>query len=547
MSALFALLALIVTAPLTFALERLFRSPTQEAGPAATPPVTKDIKLLGADRWLYPAGTVSAFLGVLFAFTVIPFSPTLIAEDLGIGAFYFIVVVDFVVLGVALTGWGANTPKAVDAYYRITAQLISYIIPLGLAYVGALMMAESLSMVTIVEKQTGLWFIVLQPVGFALYIITGLMQAYRAPFLEAFSGSIDHGVLGVVGGWQALLWRVSLAGLFFAVAAMGAVLYLGGWLGPWLPGPVWMLLKTFGLMALMLYLGQFGQTAQHCADAQALLAYPDAHRAGQRPRCRCRHFTGGRSRMILGAVAQVVAFTVLSLIAVLGALGMATTMSMYRSGIFLMASFIGVSGLFILLSADLLGLLQVMMYIAAGCWVMILFMALFSHDPGGDMMAGMDLPLVEKFFSLGLLPKDEEKVEAAQVEEIPERHEADTKNAQHDHQQSENEAHGGHEDQHDSQAEDSHEDGEHEGHGESEHGGHDMEGHDMEGHDHGDMDMSMVTPVRPWGGGAGACYRRTSDAAFTTASSLVGGGRSARPRLGAAHRRPADEQVHDGF
>jgi NADH-quinone oxidoreductase subunit J len=110
--------------------------------------------------------------------------------------------------------------------------------------------------------------------------------------------------------------------------------------------------------------------------------------------------------MILGPAAQLLAFTLLSLIALLGALGMATTMSMFRSGIFLMASFIGTAGLFILLSADLLGVLQVMMYIG-GMLVMVLFMVLFMHDPGGSMMAGMKLPLVERAFSRGLLPKDE--------------------------------------------------------------------------------------------------------------------------------------------
>ena len=109
--------------------------------------------------------------------------------------------------------------------------------------------------------------------------------------------------------------------------------------------------------------------------------------------------------MILGPAAQIFAFMLLSLIALLGALGMATTMSMFRSGIFLMASFIGTAGLFILLSADLLGVLQVMMYIG-GMLVMVLFMVLFMHDPGGSMMAGMKLPLVERFFSRGLLPKD---------------------------------------------------------------------------------------------------------------------------------------------
>ncbi len=190
--------------------------------------------------------------------------------------------------------------------------------------------------------------------------------------------------------------------------------------------------------------------------------------------------------MILGPLAQILAFTLLSLIAILGALGMATTMSMYRSGIFLMGSFIGVSGLFILLSADLLGLLQVMMYIG-GMLVMILFMALFSHDPGGDMMAGMDLPLVEKFFSLGLLPKDKEEVQAEEVKSLGEDQEQDEH--QH-HEMSHAESSGS-----DSENEDAHndmDDGEMD-HSEMDHG-------DM---DHGDMDMSMVTPVRPYAAALG--------------------------------------------
>jgi NADH-quinone oxidoreductase subunit J len=110
--------------------------------------------------------------------------------------------------------------------------------------------------------------------------------------------------------------------------------------------------------------------------------------------------------MVLGVAAQYVAFTMLAFIAIAGALGMTTTMSMFRSAIFLMASFIGVGGLFILLMADLLGMLQVMMYIG-GMLVMALFMVLFSGDPGGAMMTSMmSLPLPEKVFSLGLKRKD---------------------------------------------------------------------------------------------------------------------------------------------
>lgn len=106
--------------------------------------------------------------------------------------------------------------------------------------------------------------------------------------------------------------------------------------------------------------------------------------------------------MELSILTQWAVFGILAAISVAGALGMTTTMSMFRSGIFLMASFVGVAGLFLALGADLLGLLQVMMYVG-GMLVMILFMVLFSTDPGGAMMTRhMSLPLVEKLFSLGL-------------------------------------------------------------------------------------------------------------------------------------------------
>ena len=181
--------------------------------------------------------------------------------------------------------------------------------------------------------------------------------------------------------------------------------------------------------------------------------------------------------MILGATAQVFAFALLSLIAILGALGMATTMSMFRSGIFLMASFIGVSGLFILLSADLLGLLQIMMYIG-GMLVMVLFMVLLMSDPGGSMMTGMKMAPVENFFSRGLLPKDEGEVEAALAVNLSQSAEDEGDEQHQGHQ------HGSHD-----MSSDGHGDAnENEEHNDMNHGDMDM----------GDMDMSMVTPVRPY-------------------------------------------------
>ncbi|ALK97746.1 NADH dehydrogenase [Massilia sp. WF1] len=213
---------------------------------------TAAVHLGRRDRWLYPIGPAVALAAVLLGAVVMPFGPALVGEDLQIGVFYFIVVIDFAVLGIALSGWGANTGHAVEACYRAVAQLVAYVVPLGMAVVGTIMMAKSLSTTRIVEAQQGVWFIVLQPLGFALYLVTGLMQCYRAPFLEPFADSVVGGVLGVSTGPEALIWRLALSGLLLLVAAMGAVLFLGGWSGPWLPAPLWMALKTLGLMILML-------------------------------------------------------------------------------------------------------------------------------------------------------------------------------------------------------------------------------------------------------------------------------------------------------
>ena len=246
---------LLLGALATHWIERGFLKACVEKGAAVSVQVKPDVAITQADRWMYPAGPISTVFAVAAALVVIPFDRELVAADLGIGVFYFIVMVDFAVLGLSMGGWGANTPAGTEVYYRAVAQLVAYVVPLGLAYIGAIMMAKSLSTVRIVEAQSDVWFIVVQPIGFALYLVTALMQAFRTPFLEPFSSEIDYGVMRLYGGWKAWAWRLSLSGLLFVVSAMGAVLFLGGWHGPWLPGPVWMLVKTFAMMVLLLWLG----------------------------------------------------------------------------------------------------------------------------------------------------------------------------------------------------------------------------------------------------------------------------------------------------
>lgn len=254
--ALTALLVLALGALACGWLETRLLPAHADPGPATSIQLSPDQQPDRADRWMYPAGPILALMSVALGAVVIPFGPGLVVADLTIGVFYFLVVVDIFVLGLSLGGWGTNQRNGVEVYYRATAQLVAYVVPLGLAYIGAIMMARSLSTVAIVEAQRQLPFLLLQPIGFALYLVTGLMQCFRAPFQEALAGTIDHGLLPLYGGWKALMWKLSLAGLLFVVAAMGAVLFLGGWLGPVLPGWLWMVLKTLAMAALMVWLGR---------------------------------------------------------------------------------------------------------------------------------------------------------------------------------------------------------------------------------------------------------------------------------------------------
>lgn len=252
-----AVAVLVIAAAATACVEPRFLTPLREAGPDARIHVAGNVRPQRIDPWLYPAAPILALVGVCWAMVVIPLDRHFIGADLQIGVFYYLVVVDFVVLGIAIGGWGANTPNAVEACYRIVAQLVSYVVPLGMAVIGPIMMARSLSTVAIVEAQhRSHWYVVTQPLGFALYLVTGLIQVYRHPFLEPFADRIDRGIVDSYGGWKAAIWRFALTGVLFVVAAMGAVLFLGGYRGPGLPGPLWLLVKTFALMALMVWGGR---------------------------------------------------------------------------------------------------------------------------------------------------------------------------------------------------------------------------------------------------------------------------------------------------
>lgn len=208
------------------------------------------------DHVLFLGAAPLAISAVCIGLIVVPIrSWELTGSSLNVGIFFYLVVLDFVAVALLMAGWGANHNSGTDGAFAVVAQFVSYVVPLGFAITGAVMAAQSLSASDAVAAQRGTWFGLWQPLGLAIYIVAAFGQTYRPPldlpFAPESNVMVEHR-----GAGEAIL-RAALYGIWFSAAAMGTTLFLGGWRGPWLPGPIWFFLKTAALLALMALAGTY--------------------------------------------------------------------------------------------------------------------------------------------------------------------------------------------------------------------------------------------------------------------------------------------------
>lgn len=185
----------------------------------------------------------------------IPFSAQSSAAGIESGIVYFGALMALVMVAVYLNGWSANSLFPMIGGYRFIAQALSYEMPLALVLIAAALPAESLSVNAIVVSQHTLWNVIRQPLGLPLYLIAGLGVAFWGPLALPDAPDLAGGTESELSGTQLLLWRVARVAVLVVVAAMGAAVFLGGWYGPWLPGAVWMTIKTVALIFIMVVIG----------------------------------------------------------------------------------------------------------------------------------------------------------------------------------------------------------------------------------------------------------------------------------------------------
>ena len=204
----------------------------------------EDILPARADPWIFTLAPIIALVPAFIVFAVIPFGPSfemfgktiaLRITDLNIGVLYVLSISSIGILGIILGGWASNSKYPLMGALRSAAQMVSYEVALGFSIMGVLMIAGSLSLVDIVNKQKefGWWFVFLQPLGFILFFVCGIAETNRAPFdLPEAESELVAGFHTEYSGFRFSLYFLAEYANMIAVSAMAVTLFFGGWLRP---------------------------------------------------------------------------------------------------------------------------------------------------------------------------------------------------------------------------------------------------------------------------------------------------------------------------
>ena len=263
---------------LTFGERRLLgwiqiRLGPNRAGPwGLLQPVADIVKLLskedfvpeGADRWIFLYAPALVAMTALLIFAVVPFGDTwtffgrrfpLVIADLNVGLLFVLALSSVSVYGVALGGWASNSKFSLLGGVRSAAQMISYELSLGLSLVPVVMLAQSFSLVDIVQAQAKYPFILVQPVAFLIFFISAVAEVKRIPFdLPEAENELVAGYHTEYSGMRFGLYFLGEYVTMVVLGALAAVFFLGGWKGPVLPSIIWFLAKVSVIVFVQIWL-----------------------------------------------------------------------------------------------------------------------------------------------------------------------------------------------------------------------------------------------------------------------------------------------------
>ena len=208
---------------------------------------------LAADTVLWRLGGAVLPVAALLAAAVLPLGERPVA-DLGVGVVWFNAMEVVAWAAVWMVGWGANSALSLIGGYRFVVQGLAYELPHMFAIITAALAAESLRVTAIVDAQREMWFVVLMPVAFAVFLLSAAAMAFWGPFDAPLGRDLAGGAAAEMSGVDRLLFSGGRWLLLVVAAATAVPLFLGGGHGPLLPAWAWVALKTMAVLGLLIWL-----------------------------------------------------------------------------------------------------------------------------------------------------------------------------------------------------------------------------------------------------------------------------------------------------
>ena len=180
-------------------------------------------------------------------------------SDINVGVLYIVSIASISVYGIVLAGWSSNNKYAMLGGMRSSAQMISYELALGLAFIGPILIAGSMSLSDIVAAQKPIWFVIYQPLGALIFFISVIAEVNRAPFdMPEAEQELTAGYHTEYSGLKFALFFMAEYIKMIAVSAIGATLFFGGFRGPFvdqvpLLGPLYLFIKIVVLLFVMIW------------------------------------------------------------------------------------------------------------------------------------------------------------------------------------------------------------------------------------------------------------------------------------------------------
>ena len=204
------------------------------------------LDLDNADSILYSTALPILISLTIFTVMLLPIFPSIQATNIGFGLLLVFVVIAFMPIAIFLSGYASGNKFADISAQRSILMLLSYEIPLMLVIAAIGLISKGYNLQNIIAMQSNAYYILLMPIGFAVFFIAMLAEIERPPFdlMEADSELIAGWITDMSPAYYALVLFLDYSKVFMS-SLLISILFLGGWLGPApIPGVVWLLIKA---------------------------------------------------------------------------------------------------------------------------------------------------------------------------------------------------------------------------------------------------------------------------------------------------------------